>query len=108
MLRFLFLLRQPEEKRYAYSKFLNLRSLGYQLYSSPMSHTGPLSQLVCWVNSLPHNIFAWSYLKELADDKIKEAQTMYFVLVRLENILGKRKNAGRRLKLESCGKGLKA
>ena len=36
----------------------------------------------------------WSKLKELADDKINEAEKLKFALGRVENIVGKGENAG--------------
>ena len=47
------------------------------------------------VNSLPNEKFLdWSKLKALADNKIKLAEKLKFVLRRVENIVGKGENAG--------------
>ena len=47
------------------------------------------------VNSLPNeNFLDWSKLKALADNKIKLAEKLRFVLGRVENIVGKGENAG--------------
>ena len=47
------------------------------------------------VNSLPNDkIFDQSKLKAFADDKLKVAKLMIFVLDRVENILAKGENAG--------------
>ena len=46
-------------------------------------------------NSLPNEKFLdWSKLKALADNKIKLAEKLKFVLGRVENIVGKGENAG--------------
>ena len=46
-------------------------------------------------NSLPNDIFlGWSKLKEFADDKKNVDQELKSVLGRVENIVGKRENAG--------------
>ena len=48
-----------------------------------------------YINPLPyHNILDWSKLKVFADDKIKVTEILKFVLCRVENIVGKRENAG--------------
>ena len=45
-------------------------------------------------NALPHDKnLGWSKLKTVADDKIKELKMMIFVSDRVENIVGKGKNA---------------
>ena len=47
------------------------------------------------LNSLPNDIFLdWSKLKALADNKINVNEKMKFGLERVENIVGKEKNAG--------------
>ena len=47
------------------------------------------------LNSLPNEKFLdWSKLKALADNKIKLAEKLKFVLRRVENIVGKGENAG--------------
>ena len=46
-------------------------------------------------NPLPNDkILAWSKLKAFADDKINMTSNLKFVLVRVENIVGKGENAG--------------
>ena len=46
-------------------------------------------------NSLPDDdILDWSKLKAFADDKIKVTENLKFVLLRVENIVGKGENAG--------------
>ena len=53
--------------------------------------------VIVWeqVNSLPKNkILDWSKLKAFADDKINVTKELKFVLGRVENIVGKRENAG--------------
>ena len=46
-------------------------------------------------NSLPNNkILDWSELKAFADDKINVIEKLKFALERVENIVGKVKNAG--------------
>ena len=48
-----------------------------------------------WFNSLPNdNFLDWFKLKALADDKIYVAEKLKFVLGRVENIMGKKENAG--------------
>ena len=48
-----------------------------------------------YFNSLPNEKFLdWSKLKALADNKIKLAEKLKFVLGRVENIVGKGENAG--------------
>ena len=55
----------------------------------------PQSKSRPYFYSLPNNkILDWSKLKAFADDKIKVLKMMIFVLDRIENILGKRENAG--------------
>ena len=47
------------------------------------------------LNSIPNDkILDWSKLKALADNKIKVNEKLKFVLERVENIVGKRENAG--------------
>ena len=47
------------------------------------------------VNSLPNNkILDWSKLKAFADEKLNVTEKLKFVLGRVENIMGKGKNAG--------------
>ena len=47
-----------------------------------------------WFNSLPNDkILDWSKLKAFADDKLKVATIMIFVLDSVENIVGKGENA---------------
>ena len=47
------------------------------------------------INSLPNNKFLdWSILKAFADDRINEAQNLKFVSGRIENNVGRGKNAG--------------
>ena len=47
------------------------------------------------LNSLPNDkIFDWSKLEEFADDKINVNENFEFGLGRVENIVGKRENAG--------------
>ena len=47
------------------------------------------------INSLPNNnISDWSKLKALADDKINVNQKLKFDMGKVENIVGKRENAG--------------
>ena len=46
-------------------------------------------------NSLPNDkILDWSNLKAFADDKINVIEKIKFVLGKVENIAGKRENAG--------------
>ena len=48
-----------------------------------------------WVNCLPNNkIWAVTKLKAFADDKFNTAEMLMSVFHRVENILGKGKNAG--------------
>ena len=52
-------------------------------------------QGIQFFNSLPNEKFLdWSKLKALADNKIKLAEKLKFVLGRVENIVGKGENAG--------------
>ena len=45
--------------------------------------------------SLPYdNILVWSKLKALADDKLKMAEMVEFLVDRVQNIVGKGENAG--------------
>ena len=47
------------------------------------------------LNSLPNDkILDWSKLKAFADDKITVIEKLWFVLGRIENIVGKGENAG--------------
>ena len=47
------------------------------------------------VHSLPNNKFLeWSKLKAFADDKIKVAEKLKFVLDKVENIVGRGENTG--------------
>ena len=43
---------------------------------------------------MDNKILDWSKLKEVADDKFIEAQTLKLVFRRVENIVGKGENAG--------------
>ena len=46
-------------------------------------------------NSLPNdNFLDWTKFKALADDKLNVAEIMIYVCDRVENIMGKRENAG--------------
>ena len=48
-----------------------------------------------WFNSVPNdNISDWSKSKAIADDKINVIHTLKFALGKVENIVGKRENAG--------------
>ena len=62
-----------------------------------MLSIGQASSLVLWlrVNYIPNDKFLdWSRWKALADDKINVIEKLKFVLRRVENIVGKAKNAG--------------
>ena len=51
--------------------------------------------LLCSVNLLQNNeVFDWSELKAFADDKMNVTEKLKFVLVRVENVVGKGENAG--------------
>ena len=53
------------------------------------------SQLPCCINSLSNvKIVDWSNLKAFADNTVKVTVELYFVFGRVENIVGKGKNAG--------------
>ena len=51
--------------------------------------------LLLAINSLPNDRFLpWSKLKAFADDKLNLAEKLEFLLIRVENIVGKGENAG--------------
>ena len=53
-----------------------------------------LTLIFCF-NSLPHDkILDWSKFKAFADDKLNATKKLKFVLVRVENIVGKGEDAG--------------
>ena len=54
-----------------------------------------MKRLYIYINSLPHNKFLdLSKLKAFADYKLDLAEKLKTVLERVENIVGKRENAG--------------
>ena len=53
------------------------------------------SYVLCQLNPLPNDkILGWSKLKAFEDDKIEFDEMVIFFFDRVENIVGKRENAG--------------